>query len=86
VCTAYRTPTGETTDFPADAADFGAIEPVYITLPGWRADTTRCRTFDALPEQARGYLRFIERFVGAPVTVVSVGPGEAQTIMRGVCL
>jgi adenylosuccinate synthase len=82
VCTAYRTPTGERTDFPADTAAFDAIEPVYATLPGWETDITGCRTFDDLPQAARGYLRFVESFVDAPVTIVSVGPGEEQTIAR----
>ncbi len=82
VCTAYQTRAGETTDFPSDVTLFDAIEPVYATLSGWGADITGCRTFDDLPQAARGYLRFIEEFVGAPVTIVSVGPGMEQTITR----
>lgn len=82
VCTAYRTPAGETADFPRNIAQLDVVEPIYTSLPGWRTDITGCRAFDDLPERAREYVRFIEEFVGAPVTIVSVGPNEEQTITR----
>ena len=82
VCTGYII-NGETTDrFPADADDLGKIEPIYETLPGFAADVTGCTDFEQLPPEAHGYLKFIEDFIGVPVTMVSVGPKRSQSIFR----
>jgi adenylosuccinate synthase len=35
-----------------------------------------------LPEEARAYIAEIEDISGAPVKIVSVGPGREQTIIR----
>ena len=54
---------------------------MYETLPGWSEDITGCRTFDDLPAAARRYVDVIQQLVGLPVSVVSVGPDRAQTIL-----
>ena len=36
--------------------------------------------FSDLPDGAREYLDFIAEHVGAPITLVGVGPGREQTI------
>jgi adenylosuccinate synthase len=38
---------------------------------------------EALPRDARRYLSFIEEFVGAPISLVSIGPGREETIRVG---
>jgi adenylosuccinate synthase len=35
----------------------------------------------ALPKEAQKYVRRIEELVGVGVTLISVGPGRAETIM-----
>jgi hypothetical protein len=43
------------------------IEVEYVTFPGWRGkSTSECRTFNALPHNARLYVQFIEQFLGVP--------------------
>lgn len=80
VCTAYRL-AGETIrHLPARDDLLAGIEPVYETLPGWTQDTTSARVAADLPENARGYLRFVEEQLGAPVTLVGVGPGREQLV------
>ena len=51
-------------------------------MPGWKIDTTSCRTWEELPELAKAYLARIEELTGAPVKYVGVGPGREQTIIR----
>ena len=34
-----------------------------------------------LPEEARAYVRFIEKLTGLPVSMVSVGPERSQIIV-----
>ncbi len=82
VCTAYRH-AGQTFDtFPARSAVLEALEPVYETLPGFSADVSAARRWDDLPAEARDYVALIERAVGVPVSLVSVGPDRAQTLAR----
>ncbi|MBD5217137.1 MAG: adenylosuccinate synthase [Bacteroidales bacterium] len=79
VCTKYKV-DGELTDrFPFDAAT-RKIEPVYTELPGWKSDLTKVRSEEEFPENFRNYIAFIEKQLGVPVTIISVGPDREQTI------
>ena len=49
-------------------------------LRGWKEDLGECRTLSDLPDGAREYLEFIAEHVGAPVTLVGVGPGREQIV------
>lgn len=83
VCTAYRMPDGtETSVMPSDQVDFAAAEPVYTMYPGWKCDITAARTFDDLPQQARDYIQTLEKLSGCPISVIGVGPGRDETIVR----
>ncbi|MDX1567978.1 MAG: adenylosuccinate synthase [Longimicrobiales bacterium] len=77
---AYRTPEGETREFPADTWSLGDVEPVYETLPGWESPTTEARSLDDLPANARAYLDRVEELTGAPIQLVSVGTKRSQII------
>lgn len=80
ICTHY-TRKGERVDhFPADLNVLAECEPVYETVPGWQADTTKCRTYDSLPDKAKAYLARIEELSGVKASIVSVGPDRDETI------
>ncbi|MBV8164926.1 MAG: adenylosuccinate synthase [Candidatus Eremiobacteraeota bacterium] len=57
-------------------------KPQYETLPGWLKNTVTARSWEDLPYNAREYLKFIEDFVGVPVSYVSVGPERSQIVTR----
>jgi adenylosuccinate synthase len=78
VCTAYRTASGTSEDFPIDDADTAV--PVYESMPGWTEDVSSARTMAALPATARSYVARIERDAGCPVVLVSVGSRRDETI------
>ncbi len=80
VCTAYRVGGKTTVRFLPDAEALADVEPIYESLPGWEAEIGGCRSRDALPAAARAYVDLIERAVGVPVEIVSVGPDREQTI------
>jgi adenylosuccinate synthase len=82
VCTGYKIDGAHHDLPPADRTAWDRIEPIYEELPGWNADTTACRTWDALPENARAYLDRLATLCGAPVTYVGIGPDREQTIIR----
>lgn len=82
VATAYDTDQARLTTLPLDTALAGTVMPVYEALPGWQTDLSRVRRFRDLPANAQRYVERIEALVGAPVSVVSVGPERDQAIVR----
>jgi adenylosuccinate synthase len=82
ICTGYRLDDETLKCFPASIQALENIEPVLETLPGWKKSVKGCRRYEDLPEQARLYIDFIERFCGLPVDIVSTGPDRSETIMR----
>ncbi|HNB60451.1 MAG TPA: adenylosuccinate synthetase, partial [Phycisphaerales bacterium] len=83
VCTAYRLKNGQTTDrFVPDADWIYDAEPVYQNLSGFPEEIQNARRRADLPANARAYLDLIERTVGVPISIVSVGPDRAQTLLE----
>ena len=56
------------------------IEPVLESFAGWNTDTTSIKNSEGLPENMKSYIQYINAYVGAPVTVVSNGPGRDQIV------
>ncbi|MDR1042925.1 MAG: adenylosuccinate synthase [Clostridiales Family XIII bacterium] len=83
LCYAYETPdSGKIEHFPASLDTLAACKPLYRAVRGWRTDISRCTSFEELPKEAQAYIAEIENLSGAPVKIVSVGPGREQTIIR----
>ena len=79
VCTAYEKDGVQTTDMPYDTEGWKAV---YEDLPGWKTDLTQMTSEQQFPRQLRDYISYIEKETATPITIVSVGPDRAQTIMR----
>jgi adenylosuccinate synthase len=79
LCVAYKVKGQLTEDFPIDDAEHA--EPVFESMPGWTADLTGARRMSDLPDTARSYIQRIERDIGCPIILVSVGPGRDETIV-----
>lgn len=56
----------------------GAV--IWKEFPGWHDDLQDVRERAHLPENARQYIDALEELVGAPIDLIGVGPGRAQTI------
>jgi adenylosuccinate synthase len=81
LCTGY-TLNGKTVDvFPVGAQEAANCEPIYETMPGWTETTVGVKTLDALPANARAYIKRIEELVGVPIDMVSTGPDREETIV-----
>lgn len=50
--------------------DLCRLEVEYLTLPGWKSDTSGARNFSELPQNAQNYVRKIEELVGVPGTPI----------------
>ena len=73
ICVAYRIGGRETEDFQT-ALKLARAEPVFRNLPGWKEDISGVTPFQHLPDNARRYVRYIEKATGFPVGWISVGP------------
>lgn len=81
ICTAYKY-KGEVIDHLPYKLQEDLIEPIYTEMTGWEEDLTKMVAEDEFPQTFKDYIAFIETEVGVPITLVSVGPDRAQTIMR----
>ena len=83
ICVGYRHKGKISREFPASHAMLKAGEPVYERHKGWLIDTTQVKKYSALPANAKKYLNRLSRLVGAPITILSVGSHENQTLWMG---
>ncbi|KAI9773857.1 MAG: hypothetical protein M1840_006083 [Geoglossum simile] len=68
--------------FPADLSVLKQIKVKYEMLPGWDTPTTGVKSYDDLPENARAYVEYIEKFVGVKIKYIGIGPGRQNMITR----
>jgi adenylosuccinate synthase len=80
VCVGYKINGKATSEIPAHASGFDAIECVYRQMPGWQSSTQGIAQMEKLPKAAREYLAFLEKESGARIGMVSTGPGREQTL------
>jgi len=73
---------GQEIDYlPAAQAAQARVEPIYITLEGWKESTVGARKWADLPAQAIKYVRQVEELIGAPVALLSTSPERDDTIL-----
>ncbi|MCC8027401.1 MAG: adenylosuccinate synthase [Clostridium sp.] len=81
VCVGYEIDGQVTRDFPTTAR-LEKAKPVFTKLPGWKSDIRGVKKYGDLPENCRRYIEFVEKEIGAPIAMVSNGPGRDDIIMR----
>lgn len=80
VCTSYKVDGVETDQVPFDIA--AKIDPVYTEFPGWKKDLTGIRKESKLPQEFKNYIKFMEDYLGVPISIISLGPDREATIER----
>lgn len=81
VCIAYECNGKKLVECPADLKAIEKCTPVFKKFNGFSIKGTE-KKFQQLPLAARQYVQFIEKELGVPVKIVSVGPGREETIFR----
>ncbi len=81
VCTHYECDGEILNLIPNQLSKVGRCKPVYKTFPGWKQDTTGCRSWNDLPENAKRYLEFLSELVDVKIGMVSVGASREQSII-----
>ena len=80
VCTSYRVGGKETLELPFDISR--PVEPVFTEFKGWKRDLSGIRSEEDLPVEFRDYIAFMEKYLGVPVKIISLGPDREATIFR----
>lgn len=78
---AYKTNQGTQETLPYDLCQED-LEPVYEAIQGWSEDITQVTAFDHLPVSTQDYIKTLESKLGVPISMVSVGPGREQLLLR----
>ena len=82
ICVAYEYQGKQISNPPAKISALNACKPVYEKMDGWKQDISSARTFAELPRNAQAYIKRIEKIVGVPVSIISVGSGREETIFN----
>lgn len=78
-CVAYKKDGVIMEDMPFETE---GCEAVYKELPGWKEDLSHMTSEDQFPQTFKDYIQFLETELETPITILSVGPDRAQTIIR----
>ena len=81
ICIAYDL-KGEKIDYlPASVEDQKEVKPIYRSFKGWNSKTSGIREFDKLPENAKIYIRELEKFIETKISSISTSPERKDTIL-----
>lgn len=68
-------------EFPVASQENNCIAH-YHKMQGWQEDTSLIREYSKLPKRAQEYIEFIEKQIGVPIHLISVGRDRDQTFWR----
>jgi adenylosuccinate synthase len=82
ICVAYLVDGERHDEMPMTQTAFHHATPVYEEMDGWWEDISKARTFADLPATAQAYVERIEELCGVRVSLVGVGPGREENVLR----
>lgn len=82
VCTSYLIDGEEIDHIPARLSQLQKVVPQYTELKGWKGLTSGIQDFNALPEAAKSYIKFIEDAIEVPITMISNGKDRKDIIFK----
>jgi adenylosuccinate synthase len=80
ICTGYIVDGGDTSQVPYNYDDI--VTPIYEDFDGWHTQVGNLKTYSDLPKNCKKYIEFVEKYVGVPIKLVSVGPDREATIEK----
>ena len=81
VCTAYKYKGDIIQHLPYNIEEHN-VTPIYTEMEGWKEDLTKMTNDSQLPKALNDYIEYLEKELGVPIKIVSVGPDRTQTIHR----
>ncbi len=81
ICTDYKIEDEITTQLPFNIKE-NNFEPVLYELKGWNRKINDITKIESIPDELANYVSFVEKNVGIPVKIISIGADRKQTIIR----
>ena len=81
ICVAYEIDGKQLDYLPAAVEDQLKVKPIYKSFKGWKSQTKGIREFDDLPENAKTYIKELEKFIEAKISSISTSPERNDTIL-----
>ncbi|MDP3974137.1 MAG: adenylosuccinate synthase [Candidatus Daviesbacteria bacterium] len=60
--------------------ELAKLKPVYKKLSGWKKEIAGITKFSELPKNCQSYIRFMEKFLGVKISIISTGPERKEYI------
>ncbi len=81
ICVGYEINGKRYTTIPSVDIDFlKNAKAIFEEMPGWQSPTSHIRDIKKMPKEAQAYIKKIEKLVGKPISIVSVGPAREETM------
>jgi len=81
MCIAYEIDGKKIDYLPAAVDNQLKVKPVYKVFKGWKSTTNGIKEFDKLPENAKIYVKELEKFVETKISSISTSPERKDTIL-----
>tara|TARA_B100001173_G_scaffold285405_1_gene272341 strand:- start:1714 stop:3003 length:1290 start_codon:yes stop_codon:yes gene_type:complete len=81
MCVAYEIEGKKINYLPSSTHKQNKAKPIYKTYKGWKKSTAGIKNFDQLPENAKIYIKDLEKFIETKVSSISTSPERNDTIL-----
>ncbi|MDA9143882.1 adenylosuccinate synthase [Bacteroidia bacterium] len=81
VATEYEIKGNNTQEMPANLCST-AVNPIYQSFPGWSKEISLENGYEDMDNTFKEYVDFIEKYVESEISVISMGPGRDETLVR----
>ena len=81
MCIAYSLNRKEIDYLPAAVEDQIKVKPIYKTFNGWKSSTQGIKEFNDLPDNAKIYIKELEKFIETKISSISTSPEREDTIL-----
>lgn len=82
VCVAYDVDGVRVDEMPVNQSDFHHAKPILEYFDGWTEDITKVRKFEDLPLNAQKYVLALEEKSNCRISIIGVGAGRDDVIVR----
>ena len=81
ICIAYDLEGKKIDYLPTSVDEQLKVKPVYKIYKGWKSSTEGIKNFDQLPENAKIYIKDLEKFIETKISSISTSPERNDTIL-----
>ncbi|HEX9816645.1 MAG TPA: adenylosuccinate synthetase, partial [Candidatus Thermoplasmatota archaeon] len=82
VATGYEVLDTRLKEFPANDETLATVKPIWKKIPGWKEAAVKTGKSWKLTKPVEAYLAYLEKKVGVPIVIASVGPARDATVVR----